>query len=82
MFAAGSWLMLAAFMNFALAHTTHAVVEAAILATRIAFLPLEEIEADYRKLAVLVEKTGGEQERAAFDFLSRHLQQVKDKRGS
>jgi hypothetical protein len=60
----------------------HAVVEAAILATRTAFLPLEEIEADYRKLAVLVEKTGGEQERAAFDFLSRHLQQVKDKRGS
>src|SRR4051794_39116147 len=28
----------------------HAVVEAAILATRTAFLPLEEIETDYRKL--------------------------------
>ncbi|MGH7222134.1 MAG: DUF447 domain-containing protein, partial [Gemmataceae bacterium] len=55
----------------------HAVVEAAILATRTAFLPLDEIEAEYRKLALLVEKTGGEQEHAAFDFLRRHLQQVK-----
>jgi hypothetical protein len=58
----------------------HAVVEAAILATRTAFLPLEEIEAEYRKLAVLVEKTGGAQEHAAFDLLRRHLQQVKNSR--
>jgi len=58
----------------------HAVVEAAILATRTAFLPLDDIEAEYRKLAVLVEKTGGEQEHAAFDFLRRHLQQVKEQR--
>jgi hypothetical protein len=55
----------------------HAVVEAAILATRTAFLPLDEIEAEYRKLAVLVEKTGGVQERAAFDLLRRHLQQAQ-----
>ena len=47
----------------------HAVVEAAILATRTAFLPLEEIEAEYRKLAVLVDKTGGAQEHEAFDLL-------------
>jgi hypothetical protein len=60
----------------------HAVVEAAILATRTDFLPLEEIEAEYRKLAVLIEKTGGAQEHAAFDFLRRHLQQVKDERAS
>ena len=51
----------------------HAVVEAAILATRTAFLPLEEIESEYRKLAVLVEKTGDEQERAAFEFLRRSV---------
>jgi uncharacterized protein len=56
----------------------HAVVEAAILATRTALLPLEEIEAEYRKLAMLVEKTGGAQEHAAFDFLRRRLQQVKE----
>jgi hypothetical protein len=51
----------------------HAVVEAAILATRTALLPLDEIEAEYRKLAVLVDKTGGEQERQAFDFLRDHV---------
>ena len=47
----------------------HAVVEAAILATRVHFLPREEILADFARLNVLVEKTGGAQERRAFDFL-------------
>lgn len=51
----------------------HAVLEAAILATRTAFLPLDEIEAEYRKLAILVEKTGGAQEHAAFAFLQQIL---------
>ncbi len=54
----------------------HAVVEAAILATRTAFLPLDEIEAEYRKLAVLVDKTGGAQEHAAFAFLRDHLTRI------
>jgi hypothetical protein len=60
----------------------HAVVEAAILATRTAFIPLAEIEAEYRKLAVLIEKTGGTQEHAAFDLLRRHLQQQLAVRGA
>jgi hypothetical protein len=51
----------------------HAVVEAAILATRTDFLPLAEVEAEFRKLAVIVDKTGGEQERQAFALLSDHL---------
>jgi hypothetical protein len=51
----------------------HAVVEAAILATRTDFLPLADIEAEYRKWAVIVDKTGGEQERQAFAFLSAHV---------
>lgn len=51
----------------------HAVVEAAILATRTAILPREEIEAEYRKLAVLIDKTGGPAEQAAFELLLRHL---------
>ncbi len=55
----------------------HAVIEAAILATRTDFLPLDEIEAEYRKLAVIVQKTGGEQERTAFAFLSAHVAGVK-----
>jgi hypothetical protein len=47
----------------------HAVVEAAILATRVHLLPMAEIEAEYKKLAVIVQKTGGEQEKEAFEFL-------------
>ncbi|MBX6315535.1 MAG: DUF447 family protein [Isosphaeraceae bacterium] len=59
----------------------HAVVEAAILATRTDFLPLPEILADYRKLAVLVDKTGGEQEHRAFDLLLAHVRAVARARG-
>ncbi len=51
----------------------NAVVEAAILATRKDFLPLEHIESEFRKLAVIVQKTGGEQEKKAFEFLREHL---------
>jgi hypothetical protein len=58
----------------------HAVVEAAILATRTDFLPLAEIEAEYRRLAVLVEKTGGSQEHEAFAFLRAHLDRVARER--
>lgn len=47
----------------------HAVVEAAILATRTAWVPRDEIEAEYRKLAVLVQKTGGPREMEAFALL-------------
>src|SRR5262245_47593460 len=50
-----------------------AVVEAAILATRTAFLPAEQIAAEYERLAVLVEKTGGEREREAFAFLRAYV---------
>ena len=58
----------------------HAVVEAAILATRTEFLPLEEIEAEYRKLAVLVDKTGGAQEHEAFAVLRAHVARVVEAR--
>ena len=59
----------------------HAVIEAAILATRTSFLPLEEILGDYRRLAPLVEKTGGPREREAFALLGRHLNEVARGRG-
>jgi hypothetical protein len=58
----------------------HAVVEAAILATRTHLVPLEEIEAEFHKLGVLVAKTGGAQEREAFAFLSRHVEGCRAKR--
>ena len=60
----------------------HAVVEAAILATRTGFLPLDEIDAEFRKLAVLVDKTGGAPEQEAFAFLQRHLEKVRRDRGA
>lgn len=57
----------------------HAVVEAAILATRTAILPLAEIESDFKKLAVIVAKTGGPQEHEAFQLLQDHVRRVAKK---
>jgi hypothetical protein len=59
----------------------HAVVEAAILATRTDFLPLEDIAAEYRKLAVIVAKTGGNPEKEAMAFLQEHVARVARSRG-
>jgi hypothetical protein len=58
----------------------HAVVEAAILATRTDFLPPDDVAAEYRRLAVVVDKTGGDQEREAFAFLRRHVERVRQQR--
>ena len=51
----------------------HAVVEAAILATRVALLPAIEIQAEFKRLAPLVEKTGGPTEHAAFALLKEYV---------
>ncbi len=59
----------------------HAVLEAAILATRLHLLPREEIEAEYRKLAVLVDKTGGPRERQAFAWLADRVRLAWDQPG-
>jgi len=59
----------------------HAVVEAAILATRTEFLPPEEILAEFRRLAVLVEKTGGSAEHEAFQLLEDHVRKATGDRG-
>jgi hypothetical protein len=53
----------------------HAVVEAAILATRTSLLPREQILAEYERLAVLVQKTGGEREAEAFAFLRAYVEE-------
>jgi hypothetical protein len=59
----------------------HAVVEAAILATRADWLPMDEMLLDFGKLAVLVDKTGGPRERAAFTLLHRHVRETALRRG-
>jgi hypothetical protein len=65
---------------FGLNRGKHAVVEAAILATRTSILPLEEILAEIRKLAPLVEKTGGADEHAAFRLLTDYINDVARRR--
>jgi hypothetical protein len=54
----------------------HAVVEAAILATRTAFLPPDEIRRDFERLAVLVDKTGGPREHEGFEFLKQFIEKT------
>ena len=51
----------------------HAVLEAAILATRIQFLPAELIRNQLEQLAIIVGKTAGDQEQRAFDLLQRYV---------
>jgi hypothetical protein len=58
----------------------HAVVEAAILATRAEWLPIDELLADVHRLAVLVDKTGGPRERAAFTLLNRQIRDTAERR--
>jgi hypothetical protein len=52
----------------------HAVLEAAILATRIGILPAAEIRREIERLASPVQKTAGEQERRAFGFLQQFIE--------
>jgi hypothetical protein len=54
----------------------HAIVEAAILASRAHFLPPADVEDEYRKLGILVEKTGGPQECEAFALLQSFVQRA------
>jgi hypothetical protein len=51
----------------------HAVIEAAILATRIGILEADTITAELSRLSSPVEKTGGGQERRAFEFLRKYV---------
>jgi len=55
----------------------HAVVEAAILATRLHVLPLAEVAAEFKKLRVIVGKTGGPDEHAAIDLLEAKLREAE-----
>jgi hypothetical protein len=59
----------------------NAVIEAAILATRVHLIPVAEILAEYAKYDVIVRKTGGEQERAAFDLLRDFVSEAARRQG-
>lgn len=58
---------------FGLNRAKHAVVEAAIMATRLHLIPPAEVQADLTRLRVLVEKTGGDAEHEAFQFLENYV---------
>ena len=51
----------------------HAVLEAAILATRTKFIPSGEILSQMKHLKVIVAKTAGEQENKAFQLLEQFI---------
>ena len=51
----------------------HAVVEGAILVTRLHLLGADEVARRLRELAPLVEKTGGKSEREAFELLEARV---------
>lgn len=53
----------------------HAVLEATILATRIDFIPIEEIREQFEKLRTMVQKTGGPDEANAFQLLENFVDQ-------
>ncbi len=65
--------------HFGLNRAKHAIVEAAILATRLDLLPIEEVLSDYAKLRVLVEKTGGPAELQAFQLLMSHVEASRNR---
>ena len=53
----------------------HAVIEAAILATRVGLLPAAEISAQLERLRPWVDKTGGPAEQQAFALLEEYIGQ-------
>jgi hypothetical protein len=56
----------------------HAVVEAAILATRLHLLPREQVRTEMERLRILVDKTGAEQEHQAFALITRRVDQARE----
>lgn len=59
----------------------HAVIEVAILATRLDFVLFEEVAIELFKYRRIVEKTGGAREREAFAFLEARIRDVATQRG-
>jgi hypothetical protein len=51
----------------------HAVLEAAILATRTHLLPAEQIQDEFARLQVIVDKTAGPREQEAMELLTQYV---------
>ena len=59
----------------------HAIIEAAILATRVDFLDLVAVNVEYAKIQQIVDKTGGDAEQDALKMLRRHVSDQAGLRG-
>ena len=57
----------------------HAVLEAAILATRVGLISKKEIQAQMDLLEIIVQKTAGKQETAAFALLKKYIESTETK---
>ena len=58
---------------FGLNRAKHAVLEAAILATRIHIIEKHDLQTQYRALAEIVKKTAGPEEHTAFHLLEEYI---------
>jgi hypothetical protein len=56
-----------------LCRARHAAVEASILASRLKWLGAEHVRTELSRLQELVDKTAGPRERAAMDYVRRHV---------
>jgi uncharacterized protein len=56
-----------------LCRARHAAVEASIVASRLKWLGAERVSAELARLQELVDKTAGPRERAAMDYVRRHI---------
>ncbi len=56
-----------------LCRARHAAVEASILASRLRWLGAEHVWAELARLQELIDKTAGPRERAAMDYVRRHV---------
>jgi len=56
-----------------LCRARHAAVEASILASRLKWLGAEHVQAELDRLQELIDKTAGPRERAAMDYVRRHV---------
>lgn len=54
-----------------------AVLEAAVLVSRLSMLPLEKVEREISYLAIAIEKTAGVQEQQAWDWLMESVENFK-----
>lgn len=51
----------------------HAVLELAVISTRLFMMEPDDVQTEVDRLEIIVEKTAGDQERAAFDLLREYI---------